>query len=253
MSSLKNVVHPTRLPVQINRPTPSLPSPAKKQKMSLTQTYMLAHIARGKLSKEASKPDHDLRRLVGHANLLDGLMLDLSNAEQEQESWFNSTVSNATKPEEPKRVQWADTIPEEVLDEEDEDSDSDSDDEEFETAQEMPIRRVSKTPSPVEVEMQDDDDEEMEDDDDYEDSLALTRTSSAHPPELMQEDSEDSESDDDSMPPSPPAASLNFNALSEKQRQAIATTSLYQPDEPISQSEEESFFDQGVQTAIAAY
>ena len=228
---------------------------------------MLAHIARGKLSKEAAKPDHDLHRLVGHANMLDSLMLDLSNAEQEQEAWFNHTVSNVSKPQEqPRRVQWADTIPEEVVDEEEEqeqdsDSDSSDDEEEYEIAREMPVRRISaKTPAPTDVEMQDEDededeDDEMEDDDDYEDSLALTRTSSAHqPPELMHEDS-DSESDDDSMPPSPPpAAPLNFNALSEKQRQAIATTSLYQSDKTISRSdEEESFFDQGVQTAIAAY
>ena len=42
--------------------------PAKKQKMSLTQTYYIASSARGKLGREASKGDHNLRRLVGHAN-----------------------------------------------------------------------------------------------------------------------------------------------------------------------------------------
>ena len=222
--------------------------------MSLTQTYMLAHIARGKLSKEAAKPDHDLRRLVGHANMLDNMMLDLANAEQEQEAWFNNTVSNASKvSQEPKHVQWADTIPEEVVDEA-EDSDSDSEDEEYETAQEMPVHKVSRIPKPTAA-LLDDEDEEMEDDDDYEDNLALTRTSShtssAQPPELMLEDS-DSDSDDD-MPPSPPAASLQFDAFSEKQRQAIATTSFYQSDKSIPQSEEESFFDQDLQTAITVY
>ena len=35
--------------------------PQKKQKMSITQTYFLAHSARGKLSREASRSDHDLR------------------------------------------------------------------------------------------------------------------------------------------------------------------------------------------------
>ena len=58
---------------------PSSP-PAKKQKMSLTQTYYVASTARSKLGKEANRADHNLRVLVGHANLLDNLMLDLANA-----------------------------------------------------------------------------------------------------------------------------------------------------------------------------
>ena len=52
--------------------------------MSITQTYYLSHKARAKLSREAAQPDHDLRLLVGHANLLDSLMLELAEAEQEQ-------------------------------------------------------------------------------------------------------------------------------------------------------------------------
>jgi len=47
--------------------SPSLP-PAKKQKMSLTQTYYVASTARSKLGREASKADHDLRKLVGSAS-----------------------------------------------------------------------------------------------------------------------------------------------------------------------------------------
>src|ERR1700761_2166986 len=74
--------------------------PQKKQKMSITQTYFLAHSARGKLSKEAARPDHDLRLLVGHANMLDQLMLDLANAEQEQERWFNRSLTGAKEDEE---------------------------------------------------------------------------------------------------------------------------------------------------------
>src|ERR1700759_4741980 len=73
--------------------------PQKKQKMSITQTYFLAHSARGKLSKEAARADPDLRLLVGHANILDSLMLDLANAEQEQERWFNKSVSGAREEE----------------------------------------------------------------------------------------------------------------------------------------------------------
>lgn len=63
--------------------------------MSLTATYYIASSARAKLGKEACKPDHNLRLLVGHANLLDALMLDLHDAEREQEAWFNQTVQKA--------------------------------------------------------------------------------------------------------------------------------------------------------------
>ena len=224
--------------------------------MSLTQTYYLAHTARGKLSKEAAQGDHDLRLLVGHANLLDGLMLDLANAEQEQESWFNQTVKSASKASEAsKHIQWANTIPEELeeaVEEEfyaessDSDSDSDEDeDEEMPTAQPIALAKVPRTPATITT-TEYDEDEDMEDED-YEDDLALTRTSSAHPPELLHEDS-DSDSEDESMPPSPDMA---FDAFSEKQRQAIATTSYYQSlpvksDSPASLPEsDQSFFDEG--------
>ena len=63
--------------------------PAIKNNMSITQTYYLAHKARTKLSREAAPPDHDLHQLVGHANLFDSLMLELADAEREQERWFN--------------------------------------------------------------------------------------------------------------------------------------------------------------------
>ncbi|RMD44622.1 hypothetical protein DV735_g543, partial [Chaetothyriales sp. CBS 134920] len=83
------------------KPTQSIYSrPQKRPKMSITQTYYLAHSARGKLSKEAARPDHDLRLLVGHANMLDSLMLDLANAEQEQERWFNKSLTESEEEEE---------------------------------------------------------------------------------------------------------------------------------------------------------
>ncbi|KAL9129362.1 MAG: hypothetical protein Q9217_002162 [Psora testacea] len=271
MSNLRySVISQVIPPTQINRTT-TTPPPAKKQKMSLTQTYMLAHLSRKQLSKEAARPDHDLRRLVGHANMLDNLMLDLANAEEEQESWFNQTVNNASNVSEaPKHVQWADNIPEEVFDEEEEeeeesDNDSMSEDEELVTAQSMHMRKIARTPAPTPastpaptVAELGEEDEEMEDDDDYEDDLALRRTSSVHPPELMQEDS-DSESDDDSTPPSPPQTEMTFDPFSEKQRQAIATSSLYQSDKSIPEVDQASMLDhQGYylpqrQTAIATY
>ena len=234
--------------------------------MSLTQTYYLAHTARGKLSKEAAQADHDLRLLVGHANLLDGLMLDLANAEQEQESWFNQTVKSASKAsEEPKHIQWADTIPEELEEAVEEEfyaegseSDSDSDDdEEMQSAGPIVLRKVPQ-PSVTITTAEYDEDEDMEDED-YEDDLALTRTSS-HPPELLLDSDSESE-EDDSLPPSP---EMPLDAFSEKQRQAIATTSYYQTlpvksDSPASLPDtDQSFFDEGFylpqrhQTAIAA-
>ena len=251
-SLLRYAVTPaTASPVEtIQRPTAQTP-PAKKQKMSLTQTYYLAHTARGKLSKEAARGDHNLRLLVGHANLLDSLMLDLANAEQEQESWFNQTVKSAAKAssedKQSQRVTWADqhTITEEEM--YDEDSDSDSDDEELEVA--VAARKI--TAQPMQISLSEDEDEEMEDDE-YDAALSLTRSpsrgrsQSLSPPELMHEDSDSDESEDDSMPPSPPQTEL---LISEKARQAIATTSFYQsPSKPIDDYSQES-----QQIAIAAY
>src|SRR5277367_2710699 len=121
----------TRRPVTSQPQTSSQVSPLKRKAMSITQTYYLAHTARGKLSSEAARADHNLRLLVGHANLLDSLMLELAEAEQEQESWFNQSVKKANKTEEPKHIQWADAIiedPEEDWQAEDADS-SDSDSE----------------------------------------------------------------------------------------------------------------------------
>lgn len=63
--------------------------------MSITQAYLIAHTAWSKLSVEASRPDHHLRLIVGHANLLDSLMVELAGAEQEQEQWFNFSVCGA--------------------------------------------------------------------------------------------------------------------------------------------------------------
>lgn len=222
--------------------------------MSLTQTYYLAHTARGKLSKEAAKSDHDLRLLVGHANLLDGLMADLADAEREQESWFNQIVKGAEKAsEEPKakHIQWADTVPEEAIDEEDwdtevSDNESDSDDEEVSYARPMSLRRHNASTTVTAMEM--DEDEDTDDDDDFDEGLTLTRTSSNHPPELLHES--DSDSEDDPMPPSPPSAEMHLD-LSEKQRQAIATTSFYpsipakSDAAPLTASEQDSFLDEG--------
>ena len=183
-------------------------------------------------------------------------MLDLADAEREQESWFNQTVKGAAKaseePEKPKHIQWADSIPEEAIDEEDwdaeaSDSESDSDDEEFSYTEPMPLRPANASTSVTAMEI--DENEDMAEDDEFEEGLTLTRTSSNHPPELLHES--DSESEEESMPPSPPAPEMPFDTLSEKQRQAIATTSFYpsipaKSDAPhLTASEQDSFFDEG--------
>lgn len=199
-----------------------------KKKMSITQTYYLAHTARSKLSKEAARADHDLRLLVGHANLLDSLMLDLANAEREQEQWFNNTVRNATKKAQPSHIRWADTIEEESMEdysEEEDDSDlsdddySDYDEEEDEekfedltalytaAAVAKPLRRAPSPPALISVDELSSDEEEEEEEEEEVARLTLTRSPSRHnsppaqsPPELLDDLSSDEE---DSMPPSP--------------------------------------------------
>lgn len=242
----------TRLPSQPQ--TSSSVSPLKRKAMSITQTYYLAHTARGKLSSEAARADHNLRLLVGHANLLDSLMLELAEAEQEQESWFNQSVNAATKTvEEPKHIQWADSIVEEPEhDWQAEDADSDSDSEsEFDEDMDMAstgIASLHRVQSQQALYSPMDDSEEEFEEDDEEDyaSLTLARTPSrsAQPPELSH-DSDDSSSDDESMPPSPPSTSLP--SFSEKQRQQIATTSFYEQSQStkLSPTEQASFFDDG--------
>ncbi|KAI8677151.1 hypothetical protein NCS56_00604600 [Fusarium sp. Ph1] len=225
----------TTTTTSIHRPTASsssLRQAAIKKNMSITQTYYLAHKARAKLSREAAQPDHDLRLLVGHANLLDSLMLELADAEREQERWFNQSVRGAS-PQQDRHVQWADNIVEEE-DEDDYDSDSsdsddyDSEDEDIEMANATPIKAMSPRITNVEL------DEDMEEDDLEEDyaQLELVRTPSHSnsPPELVDHDSDSS--DDDSMPPSPPQPILSFNEKdtkeqSQKQQQQDESDSFY--------------------------
>ncbi|KAF2019605.1 hypothetical protein BU24DRAFT_365180 [Aaosphaeria arxii CBS 175.79] len=199
--------------------------PQKKQKMSLTQTYYIAASARSKLGKEACRPDHDLRLLVGHANLLDSLMLELAEAERKQEEWFNNTVRKASKAEEARHIQWADALAD---DEDDSESDSDSEsdyydeDGDFDMV-DLPRHIVS---APVQITTTEVDDQSEDEDDIYDDleddaDLALTRVPSQSPPELVH----DEESDDESPPVSPPQATMEFS-----DKEAMLTTSYYAKD-----------------------
>ncbi|KAE9984542.1 hypothetical protein EG328_008570 [Venturia inaequalis] len=223
-------------PVSVGTIRPQFKSqpPQKKQKMSLTATYYIASSARAKLGKEACRPDHNLRLLVGHANLLDALMLDLHDAEREQEAWFNQTVQKAQKAEEPKHIQWADTIveEEEKSDSEDDSSESDSEFDEEEFEMELSLKRLRSAPVTITTEEMDDD-EEYYDDDEESSELALTRTqsrSSQSPPELV----DDSDSEDDAPPASPPQLSLDLEMFDEKSS-----------DPTLSESQQAAFFDDG--------
>ncbi|KAE8362707.1 hypothetical protein BDV27DRAFT_131059 [Aspergillus caelatus] len=211
----------------------SLARRRQQKKMSITQTYYLAHAARKKLTREASRADHDLRLLVGHANLLDSLMLELADAEQEQERWFNQTVHGVTKgsPSESRHIQWAESVvedpeddwdPEDVSDS-DLSDDSDLEEDDYEPAY-TPVRR--RAPSPVaivrEKEIEEDYDSDSDSDFEYDDAedleeLTLTRSPSRQTPPELSSDS-DEESEEESMPPSPPQPTLD--TFSEKQAEA---------------------------------
>lgn len=46
-------------------------SPTTRENLTLSQVYSIASDARIKLGREADQVNHNLRRLVGHANMLD--------------------------------------------------------------------------------------------------------------------------------------------------------------------------------------
>lgn len=192
--------------------------PQKKQKMSLTQTYYIAASARSKLGKEASRADHDLRLLVGHANLLDSLMIELQDAERQQEAWFNQTMAKASKAED-RHIQWADSIVEEPEEEDySSDSESEADEDDFDMLP-MP-RRIAQAPVQISTMELDEDEEVFYDDMEDDSELALTRvpSQSQSPPELTYEE----DSDDESPPASPPNSTLEFS-----EKEAMLTTTFY--------------------------
>lgn len=206
--------------------------PQKKQKMSLTQTYYIAASARSKLGKEACRADHNLRLLVGHANLLDSLMLELADAEKRQEEWFNNTVRKASKAEEARHIQWADTI-EEVEEDDVSDSDSESDFYDEEGDFDMVSMPRAFAQSPVQITTTELEEEEEDEDfyDDLEDDadLALTRVPSQSPPELVLDD----ESDDEASPTTPPQPTMEFS-----EKEAMLTTSFYEKQQSYLQNDQ---------------
>ncbi|KAM0321846.1 hypothetical protein ACHAQA_009851 [Verticillium albo-atrum] len=70
-------------------------------------------MARAKLSLEATQPDPNLRFMIGHLNVLEPLMLELSDAEVEHQKYFHRYASGPTKPVEFHKLQ-LDTVTEEL-------------------------------------------------------------------------------------------------------------------------------------------
>lgn len=163
-----------------------------------------------------------LSRLVGHANMLDELMINLANAEQEQERWFNKSLSG---PREEEEISHEETIMEEPEEAEDEESSDESDyEEEFKPTK---------------------DEDDMEMDDEEDESLSLTRTASRHsPPELTHDDSD---SEDDFLPSPPNVVLSDFTIKSEQ--------SLFAPTKEVQEIPNDGFYLPTSQhpTIIAAY
>lgn len=215
--------------------------------MAYTHTFQLAQRARGKLQREASQHDHNLRLLVGHANLLDSLMVSLAEAEREQEQWFNEVVRGSIAAEDEEEADeeeqsgdWLEQSHEghgwlaadyysDSESDEDSDSEADSDEEMEEVEYSMP--RLTRKPShrsipshfhtTIGVSEVDDYDEDFENEDTM---YSLTRTSShGSPPQLVADLTDDE--DEECAPPSPPQLSLPFTPVKGKER--ITTTSLF--------------------------
>ena len=242
--------------------------------MTITQTYFLAHTARGKLSHEAARGDHDLRLLVGHANLLDALTIELQEAEREQDAWFEKTVAESRKPQDSKRVQFKDELAKQYRQAQDEDievpdavddsSDSESEDSDSEDFYNSPVpeipqslssslQRRSRSPPPLPlIDEEDSDDEDYYDDVDMDNAdLALARVPShiASPPELVHEDSDDSD-DEMSGPESPPGAS---SEAAFPLPTAIKTKDFATPAKPRIHSEVHHDLLSQTQVPVAAY
>ncbi|KAF8466410.1 hypothetical protein BDZ91DRAFT_794272 [Kalaharituber pfeilii] len=248
---------------------PSKLREAQEKKMAYTQAYQLAQRARGKLQKEASQHDHNLRLLVGHANLLDSLMIALAEAEREQEHWFNEVVqgSIAAEEEEEEYEEESRDWPDQTIDGQgwlaadyysDSDSaDSDSDSEsEVDSDEEMEdvdysiptmTRKSSHKSIPsyfetvIGVSEVDECGEDLEDQD--EDGMYPLRRTPSHgsPPLLVEDLSDDDE--EESTPPSPPQLSLPFTSIKGKER--ILTTAFYDkhPDSSPISSHHAAFLD----------
>lgn len=169
------------------------------------ETYSVATTCRMKLGKEASRSEHELRRLVCHANMLDMLMEELSDRERGLEGRVNALIRVAPEPRQAKKVQWIDTIVEELEEVEsnsdlDDSSDDDSDSDEEKGTSYRPTKAKSPVPKLWVGYFASQDhlaeDSEATDHEAADDDLILRRwPSKAFVPELMHDG--DSESEDE--------------------------------------------------------
>ncbi|KAF2860261.1 hypothetical protein K470DRAFT_72661 [Piedraia hortae CBS 480.64] len=130
------------------------PDPPRKSKplVSLITTYSVAATARSKLGREANRSDHNLRVLVGHANFLDSLMLQLQEAERERNEWCRSFS--------------VDRIEELAEDDDDdkEEEEDDDDEEEKEGIFQIPLHRQDSLDCSYDADAEDEASEDGDDD-----------------------------------------------------------------------------------------
>lgn len=162
-------------------------------------------------------------------------MIRLSEAERDQEMWYNSMVRGNEEAREPAK-QWPESIPEEQEEygslaadyESDSDSSSEGDEDEDEEMEDLDFTNYALTREPsfkyyptrgtvIGVSEVDEEFEDEEDDECDEDGLfSLERTTSHRPPSLCSDLSDDE--DEDSNPPSPPQPTIAHPVMSLKER-----------------------------------
>lgn len=98
--------------------------------MSVEEAFNLARIARTKLLSKASEADPSLRQLLGHANLLDSLLLVIAIPPHAQNITLSDPVSRLAKTIDQKRMltDWDVTILDEIEEDLEEDDSEDTDD-----------------------------------------------------------------------------------------------------------------------------
>jgi len=220
-----------------------------QRKMSITQTYYLAHTARGKLATAAAQSDHNLRLLVGHANLLDALTIELQDAENSQQVTFNQTTKGSPKQGAQPQIAWSSSIMEESEDMANYEAEPDSDDDEndfFKSAEHIvklvggslsgfddPTANFMLPPSIDEEEETDEDEEDITD-------LSLIRvpSHSDQVPELIMDASDESDDDSVASPPPSPAnmhaqdtITMDFGFNYANKQQTIEPTAHFQGDD----------------------
>lgn len=162
------------------------------------ETYTLAHTAQCKLKLAANRPDRNLRFVLGHAFMLDNLMLKIVEIENQQSKSppkFEASAESTTR-----RVSFRQPGDRPSCGLPDEPQSS------------KPSRRASPPPdaSKIHHEASDSDSDEYafdEYDEEDDTSLGLTRftSASAQPPRTIDPESDSSDDDDDDQPKSPPS------------------------------------------------